>query len=789
VKKAILINDTSFEGHHGCSYVKEAIVENLRNNNYELSLTVPVNSNWKCDNDFFEAAKEVDLIIVNGEGTIHHSSERAENIISISFFSYVHRIRCVLINATYEDNNHKINNFTRLFDAVYVRENKSYLTLNKYSIDSNIVPDLSYYVDKPETTKSLVNVGVTDSVFINITDELYNFAFDNNFKFLPILSVNTTINSNYSNNFIDTPESYYSEVNNSLFLISGRYHAICMAIQSKTPFYAISSNTYKIEGMLEDAGLELSRLKNTNQIRVKDLMKYSDSELQSIDNYLQLGRDKIIKMFDDICKINKYFYLDIYLFNKYLNSGDRVLIVSDLTINEMHINKLSFKIDNIFCSNSSSITLETNKNNLIIADSTIGKRYFQCVYNLLLPGGRLILNDEYNPLLQDCKRSLLFEECYRDTVDFFIFIKSPFVLTNEIYKEKIFQNISKTNHHSLSYKYSYKNPWLQHTMVTYNSRIKNNKELLNVCNTVLKDSQYTILECAAALTVKSYSFLEKNIVSRDGAEEIIETINNALVHLNNNEPENIRWFVSLSFVRAKLYQKIGFVEKAIESYKLCTQKDIFIFGVHLATKVTEAYFYAGELSYTLDNQDDCKKYWNEGIQFGEKLQEATIKDILINIDYPNLFDHGDGIREYILAWDWIARCANGIHLLQRNVPLKENFNGFLQASFKYQYDKVLEDAHDELESRSDELKSVRSELVERTKALTVGNKALEDAHDELESRSDELKSVRSELVERTKALTVGNKALEDAHDELKGITLVKLLRKRISTMFDYNHKE
>ena len=345
MKKAILVNDTSYEGHHGCSYVKEAIVENLHNNDYELILTIPVNKNWKDEGNFFKVIKEVDLIIVNGEGTIHHSSERAKNIVGISLFAYIRRIRCVLINATYEDNSNKINNLTRLFDAVYVRENKSHLTLKNCNIHSYVVPDLLYYVNKPLTEKFSINVGVTDSVFGNITEKLYNFAFNNNFKFLPILSINSKINSDYNNDRINNSESYYSEINNSTFLISGRYHAICMAIQSKTPFYAVSSNTYKIEGMLEDAGLESSRLKDINQITAKNLMEYSDDELKAIDSYLQLARDKIIRMFNDICKIDKYFYLDISLFNMYINHGDRVLILSDLTINEEYINKLSFKID------------------------------------------------------------------------------------------------------------------------------------------------------------------------------------------------------------------------------------------------------------------------------------------------------------------------------------------------------------------------------------------------------------------------------------------------------------
>ena len=93
---------------------------------------------------------------------------------------------------------------------------------------------------------------------------------------------------------------------------------------------------------------------------------------------------------------------------------------------------------------------------------------------------------------------------------------------------------------------------------------------------------------------------------------------------------------TLSFVKAKLWQKIGNFEQAILSFSACNTKNIYTFGVHLATKVTEALFHAGELSYTISDVHCCKKYWEEGLKFGHKLQQATLEDILINPELSGL---------------------------------------------------------------------------------------------------------------------------------------------------------
>lgn len=325
-------------------------------------------------------------------------------------------------------------------------------------------------------------------------------------------------------------------------------------------------------------------------------------------------------------------------------------------------------------------------------------------------------------------------------------MKSPFDIQEVPYQERVFSNIAESNHPSLNYRISYHNPWLQHAMVTYGLRMNNKKELLQLCETVLADSNYSILEQSAALCVKAYQILDNDQVNQSMIELLINEMDNTINALSNDEPEIIRWFVSLSFVKAKLWQKIGNFEQAILAFSACHTKNIFAFGVHLATKITEALFHAGELSYTLGDIDQCKKYWQQGIEFGRQLQNVSIEDILINPEFPNLFDHGDGIKEYTLAWDWIARCANGIHLLKRDGKLRDGSHDSLQKSFLYQYEQVTHDtllARKENEINKDELHQLRNDIVERTEDLVETRAVVVDRTIRLEDALEELKKYKN----------------------------------------------
>ena len=75
MKKAVLINDTRTEGHHGCNLVIENIIYLLKNRNINIIDYSNCNSCWYQNKKFLNNFNKADLIIVNGEGTIHHNQK------------------------------------------------------------------------------------------------------------------------------------------------------------------------------------------------------------------------------------------------------------------------------------------------------------------------------------------------------------------------------------------------------------------------------------------------------------------------------------------------------------------------------------------------------------------------------------------------------------------------------------------------------------------------------------------------------------------------------------------
>ncbi|NBK99521.1 MAG: methyltransferase domain-containing protein, partial [Erysipelotrichia bacterium] len=1016
MKKAILINDTSNANHHGCSYVKEAIVENLEKRNYTLIKSSFNGENWITNQQLVELIRTVDLIIVNGEGTLHHSQNTAIELVKIAKFAYDNSIKCVLINSVFQDNNEFINQYMKYFDLIFVRETRSKYELMRIGVDSEVVPDLSFYSCKQsKQNDQKKSIGVTDSVYQQLTDGLYEYAIAKQCDFIPILKQNAGYVSTKYDQYCQASNSeYYEKIANTNFIICARYHSLCLALQAEVPFLAISSNSHKIEGLLEDIGLSCDRLVQYEELLTRNTpCFYSEKEKYKISHYVKNARIAIENMFDAMTMLkikkcfkndlkeknmrdtlNQIFYDKKWLLldsrnvslskiiqkNKNFHSSFSILdipsdndsietiicidVLDQLTVQDLekafrefyrvtkknlyirvatktdrdghwHLtsenrewwetklfeagfrkHSLYYKVNNYTALNEDPYqiaiimekipsealaayplsALEEERNlhmdmtrvsgersdahmiryhlasqyvlpNSRVLDAACGLGYgsymlaslghvdsvvaidgsdyaidyadknFTAVnektyyhigflpdalmqypdssfdtivsfetlehveqpkellkefYRVLTPGGRIIVsvpNDwsdetgkDPNPhhlhvytwekLFSELSEHFIVEEAYAQTasrckvasignqwqyrprslekVDLNVLVKldcewwlmvamkSPLDNQNIPYQERVFSNIAESNHPSLNYRTSYHNPWLQHAIVTYGLRMNNKKELLKLCETVLADSNYSIWEQSAAITVKAYQILEDDNVTQDTIEVVLQKIEHAINLLNSDDPETIRWFVSLSFVKAKLCEKIGDYEQSIFLYKACASRNIFIFGVHLATKVTEALFHAGELSYTLGQVHNAKKYWKQCIEFGRQLQTATIEDILIVPEFPNLFDYGDGVREYTLAWDWIARSANGIHLLQRDGYLKDGSNESLQKSFLYQYQKVTQD----MLTLSDEAIQLRSELQERTRRLEIAEKDLID-------RTQRLVNTESELIDRT----------------------------------------
>ena len=83
MKSVVLLNDTSFENHHGCNIVVENIKRNLEKRNIKLLATNPIGKDWKKNKSFLNYLNQADGVVVNAEGTIHDDSEYAYSLLEI----------------------------------------------------------------------------------------------------------------------------------------------------------------------------------------------------------------------------------------------------------------------------------------------------------------------------------------------------------------------------------------------------------------------------------------------------------------------------------------------------------------------------------------------------------------------------------------------------------------------------------------------------------------------------------------------------------------------------------
>ncbi len=245
MKKAILINDTSNERHIGCDNVIKNIRYLCMKNDIDIIKTFTrqdVNNRHPL---LIEKIKEIDIIIINGEGSLHDAYGRRWFIGLLDIIP--ESKKTVLINAVWH-NMGTIKQMDKL-SLISVREANSYESLMKdYPNIARVwvIPDVIFYT--PKMPKELT-IGYGDSVSGSVAsqlDKLGNyFPLQYNRKGNPIYSPYIARNGIYS---------YLKWLKTLDLHITGRFHGVCLSAMAGTPFLAIASNARKIEGILRDMG-------------------------------------------------------------------------------------------------------------------------------------------------------------------------------------------------------------------------------------------------------------------------------------------------------------------------------------------------------------------------------------------------------------------------------------------------------------------------------------------------------------------------------------------------------
>ena len=327
---ALLINDTRSEFHHGCSTVCETIFALSEMAGIDIVSTAPVHRDWRSDSAAMEGFRKADIVIVNGEGTIHHDKPAGAWLLAAGAMAKDNGKKAVLINATWQANSERFAEMVRSFDIVSVRESASQTELSTAGIEARRIPDLALY-RQPAPAPARTGIAYTDSVLGDVALDLYRAMRPFKARPVSLLYNRTSVKSFLGlarrllpdgdryrpGRVIDAfraalaersaqvtdRDAFAMQVASSRLVVTGRFHMLIYCLATRTPMLAIGSNTHKNMATLMDSGLEAWRHVEIDDIDAALLERaahWHPGELERLDAYVAAGRKAMETLFLDI---------------------------------------------------------------------------------------------------------------------------------------------------------------------------------------------------------------------------------------------------------------------------------------------------------------------------------------------------------------------------------------------------------------------------------------------------------------------------------------------------------
>ncbi len=330
----IILNDTRVDRHHGCSSVMRVLEAGLVGAGFRIAATVPAHSDWEKDAGFQAALPSAQLLVVNGEGTLHHDRPAGLRLLQAGEFARERGLATALVNAGWEANGRAYVKAARDFDLVSARDSRSAAALNTEGVDCRVVPDLSLCTTPPVAVVPRVGTAYTDSVEPGVTLALDALRRKMGGEVLSIHECDPTQESSWrfmragiSRADLASPirmrdllrarraqwrsanchvETFLQQLARIELLVSGRFHACTLALVAGAPFISAGSNTRKIAALVEDAGLECWRgggVLSLQAIADAKSCGWSEAEQEARVVYLRRARDEAAGMFTALSRL------------------------------------------------------------------------------------------------------------------------------------------------------------------------------------------------------------------------------------------------------------------------------------------------------------------------------------------------------------------------------------------------------------------------------------------------------------------------------------------------------
>lgn len=174
----------------------------------------------------------------------------------------------------------------------------------------------------------------------------------------------------------------------------------------------------------------------------------------------------------------------------------------------------------------------------------------------------------------------------------------------------------------------YSNPWLAQNLVVSGVRTSNKEILISEADLILScEGLEATPDFGAALCVKGYRFLEGDFPESD----VVHFIRRIDVYINSIHAENcsahtLRWVISLGYLKAKLYLKVGDLESALASFRFVTENDALGFSPTLMTKIVSSYIIIGDIHLGYKRYEEAAVAYEKGALSGFEALKAPIAE-------------------------------------------------------------------------------------------------------------------------------------------------------------------
>lgn len=265
--RALILNDTRDGNHLGCIIVMQQLQALCRQAGIQITAMLRLGRHFEAQVE--QALAGCDLVIINGEGTMHHDAAGALAIARAGARAAARGLPVALINTVWQDNR-QANALLAHCRWISTRESLSQQAVVQAGHTAVVVPDLTLTaladpLFGPAPDSAGQGVVVMDDVRPGLSLALAHHARSRGLPFLPMGGrpslrtlqgwsklVRQGMASGWAPQF-DLRQ--VGAIRQAALVVTGRFHGICLAILAGRPFVAFASNTHKIEGLLRDADL------------------------------------------------------------------------------------------------------------------------------------------------------------------------------------------------------------------------------------------------------------------------------------------------------------------------------------------------------------------------------------------------------------------------------------------------------------------------------------------------------------------------------------------------------